>query len=111
MTWNKARPVNYQGGRGRNPIEGHFGKVFVNEIPLDLSIKGVEITRPDDVDIDADEYVMWKYKDQSPVILTKDGFYYDGEDYVGPDPNQQAFLVLRMLSGKGYVSNWREKKQ
>lgn len=111
MDWQKADPINYQGGRGRSEIEGRFGRVVIEDIPSNIGVNGVEIKRNQDVGIDKENYVVWQYKEQAPVVIAEDGFYYDKDNYSGPDPNQQAFLVLRILSGEGLVTSWREKQR
>lgn len=108
-SWELKKPINWHGGRGRSAREGTFGRVIVDSIPDEGPVPGVTIDKNARVDIDKDEYVVWKYRGNSPVVVAEDGVYVDMNETHSVDPNQQAFIILRILSDEGAVTYWDEE--
>lgn len=54
-----------------------------------------------------DGEIHYQYEGKPKVIIREDGVYAEDDESIEEAENQ-AYFVLSMMAGSGYVSNWRK---
>lgn len=101
--WEKIRPIQHLPlDSGDKVYKYRFGKVHIEDIDDD-------VTLPDGAEIKeiGDGYLIYQYKNRTPVLITTDNCYVELDGNV-TDAEKQAYHCVSILDGKGLVSNWRK---